>query len=205
MDSGSAPEDVLDSSALAPESNASQRRVLAAYKQILLSSFVVTLVVIATLGALLKFSPAPSLMSVVVLAGVLGAFFSALIRLYNLQDISKALVARELEELPWLHLLIYSMVPAVVGAIAATAIHMLFASGLLQGDLFPKFSCKDKITCDSFGSLIGDWGPSDAREYAKDIVWGFVAGFAERLVPDTLQSLSRSAREKDSQAPAPGS
>jgi hypothetical protein len=194
--------------------NISQRRVLAVYKQMLLSLFIATLIVIAILAILLfpffaryvkgEIGEPPSLLTVVQLAGALGAFFSALIRLYNFQDLPKALVARELEGLPRLHLLVYSLVPAIVGAIAATVIHMLFASGLLQGDLFPVFNCKGENPCTTFASLIGDWGPRDAKEYAKDIVWGFVAGFAERLVPDTLQSLSRSAQmEKSNTQGAP--
>jgi hypothetical protein len=188
-----------------------QRRVLAIYKQMLLSLFIATLIVSAVLVILLfpfylsyvrneKVND-PSLLTVVQLAGALGAFFSALIRLYNFQDLPRALIARELEGLPRLHLLVYSLVPAVVGAIAATVIHMLFASGLLQGDLFPTFKCgKGENLCTTFGSLIGDWGPLQAKDYAKDIVWGFIAGFAERLVPDTLQNLSRSAQKEQSTA-----
>jgi hypothetical protein len=203
----------FDKTAIA-DSDVSQRRILAIYKQMLLSLFIATLIVSAILAILLfPFyhsyinTPAgsdtppvsPSLLTVVQLAGALGAFFSALIRLYNFQDLPKALVAHELEGLPQLHLLIYSLVPAVIGAIAATVIHMLFASEILQGDLFPKFVCQlDQNKCISFGSLIGSWGPATAPAYAKDIVWGFVAGFAERLVPDTLQTLSRSAQKEKS-------
>jgi hypothetical protein len=135
---------------------------------------------------------------VIILAVALGAFFSALMRLYNFQDLPKALVARELEGLPRWHLLVYSLVPAVVGAISATVIYMLFASGLVQGDLFPAFKCKvGEGKCETFGMLIGEWGPDQARDYAKSIVWAFIAGFAERLVPDTLQSLTKSAQQKD--------
>jgi hypothetical protein len=198
----------------------SQRRILAIYKQMLLSLFLATLIVAAVLAILLfpfyhsyinTIDPSgkvpvpvpPSLLTVVQLAGALGAFFSALIRLYNFEDLPKAMVARELEGLPRLHLLIYSLVPAVIGAIAASVIHMLFAAGLLQGDFFPVFKCGNvQNVCNSFGSLIGDWGPAEAKDYAKDIVWGFVAGFAERLVPDTLQALSRTAQKESSTANA---
>jgi len=210
-DTGPALEGDSLHSMISAKNEMSQRRVLAVYKQMLLSLFVATLIVIAALVILLlpffisyvkgQKVDDPSLLIVVQLGGALGAFFSALIRLYNFQDLPKALVARELEGLPRLHLLVYSLVPAIVGAIAATVIHMLFASGLLQGYLFPVFKCgKGETLCTTFGSLIGDWGPSQAKDYAKDIVWGFVAGFAERLVPDTLQSLSRSAQKESSNA-----
>jgi hypothetical protein len=210
-DATPAPKGAPLDSTVSANTDISQRRVLAVYKQMLLSLFVATLIVIAVLAILLfpffisyvggQKVADPSLLTVVQLAGALGAFFSALIRLYNFQDLPKALVVRELEGLPQLHLLVYSLVPAVVGAIAATVIHMLFASGLLQGDLFPTFKCGNvENLCTTFGSLIGDWGPSQAKDYAKDIVWGFVAGFAERLVPDTLNSLSRSAQKENSNA-----
>jgi hypothetical protein len=190
----------------AVDAGVSRRHILAAYKQMLISLFAATLVISSVLIALLlpfffryaadNTTPDPPLLIVVQLAGALGAFFSALIRLYNFQDLPKAVVARELEGLPRVHMLVYSMVPAVVGAIAATVIHMLFAAGLIQGELFPVFKCGlGKDSCTTFGSLVGSWGPDRATDYAKDIVWGFIAGFAERLVPNTLQNLSRSAQK----------
>jgi hypothetical protein len=189
----------------------SRRRILAVYKQMLVSLFIATLVVI---GVLIAFvfpffisyyikgqldAHDPPLLLIVVLAGALGAFFSVLMRLYNFEDLPKALVSPDLDGLPPAYLVIYSLVPAVVGAIAATVLYMLFASGLIKGDLFPAFVCKKGANaCTTFGMLIGEWGPDQATDYAKSIVWGFIAGFAERLVPDTLESLSRSAQKDNS-------
>jgi hypothetical protein len=180
----------------------------------LVSLFMATLLVIIVLAALLlpffisyyvkgnADTRDPPLLVIVILAGSLGAFFSALMRLYNFQDLPKAIVTRELEGLPRLHLLVYSLVPAVVGAISARVLYMLFASGLVQGDLFPLFKCKKgENMCTTFGMLIGEWGPDQARDYAKAIVWGFIAGFAERLVPDTLLSLTKSAQKDGSSEP----
>jgi hypothetical protein len=189
----------------------SRRRILAVYKQMLLSLFIATLAVMGILiASVLPFfisryvngqvdAHDPPLLLIVVLAGALGAFFSVLMRLYNFEDLPKALVSPDLHGLPTAHLVIYSFVPAVVGAIAATVLYMLFASGLLRGDLFPAFVCKKgENLCTTFGMLIGEWGPNQATDYAKSIVWGFIAGFAERLVPDTLESLSRSAQKGNS-------
>jgi hypothetical protein len=147
----------------------------------------------------------PPILTIVQFAGAVGALFSTLIRLYSLEDLPKAIVARELEGLSSSYLLIYSLVPAVFGFVSATAIHMLFASGLLEGGLFPKFICKlSEGKCLDFGTLITEFGPADAREYAKAIVWGFIAGFAERLVPDTLRSLSKSGQQRDIGNPSGG-
>jgi hypothetical protein len=191
------------------EDKPSRRNILAAYKQMLISLFVATLAVIAGLLALIlpffyryyfkhqQDAIEPSILAVVAFSGSLGAFFSALIRLYNFQDLPKALVERELGRLPPWHLLVYSIVPALVGAISAAALYMLFASELIRGDLFPSFKCKPNEPCTSFGMLIGNWAPDLAKDYAKAIVWGFIAGFAERLVPNTLQGLSKSVPDKD--------
>jgi len=211
--SGLAPQNAAHttaSGASTANDKPSRRHILAAYKQMLISLFLATLVVIVVLIVLiLPFflsyyvkgdaqTHDPPLLAVVVLAGSLGAFFSSLMRLYNFQDLPKAIVARELGNLPPWHLMVYSLVPALVGAISATVLYMLFASQLIQGDLFPLFKCKkDGNVCTTFGMLIGEWGPDQAKDYAKAIVWGFIAGFAERLVPDTLQSLSKSVPQKD--------
>ncbi len=180
------------------------RRVLAAYKQMLTALFVATLIVSGVLIALLlPFSfifnngtKNPPLIFVVILAGALGAFFSALIRLYNFEDLPKALILRELEDLPKGHLLIYSLVPAVIGSIAATVLYLIFSANLLQGDLFPKFACDlGASKCDLFRTLLDNWHPAQAEDYSKALVWAFVAGFAERLVPDTLQGLSKASQQ----------
>jgi hypothetical protein len=179
----------------------SQRRILAAYKQMLVALFIATLGVIALLTAFILPSLGRQnlyLMPIVALAGSLGAFFSVLMRFYNFQDLPKAVVSEDLDGLPSAHLVVYSLVPAVVGAIAAAVIYMLFASSLLQDGIFPSFVCKfGEDKCDSFYLLIDGWSPKSASDYAKVIVWGFAAGFIERLVPDALQSLSRSAQKEN--------
>jgi hypothetical protein len=193
------------------EPQISRRRILAVYKQMLVSLFVATLVIIGILLALIlpffisyyfkgqEDAHSPPLLPVVALAGALGAFFSVLMRLYNFEDLPKAIVSSDLDGLPTTHLVIYSLVPAVVGSIAAAVIYMLFASELLRGELFPTFACKKgENLCNSFAMLIGEWSPKEAPDYAKTIVWGFIGGFAERLVPDTLQSLSQSTNKDNS-------
>src|ERR1700737_4849292 len=90
----------------------SRRRILAVYKQMLVSLFIATLVVMGVLVAfVLPFfisyyvkgqvdARDPPLLLIVVLAGALGAFFSVLMRLYNFEDLPKALVSPDLDGLP---------------------------------------------------------------------------------------------------------
>ncbi len=203
-------------------------QILEAYKQMLVSLFLATLAISVVVIAIILafylwphgdglvqvpspldphaklFSPGrhdPPLMIILILAGALGAFFSSLMRLYDFADLPKALVEPGLRRLPSGYLIIYSLVPSVVGAIAATVLYITFAAGLLQGALFPTFVCKliddggaaVAGACRTFGNVIGDFGPDSAADYAKALVWAFIAGFAERLVPDALQTFAARA------------
>jgi hypothetical protein len=65
-------------------------------------------------------------------------------------------------------------------------------AGIVQGgSFFPSFACQagDKM-CGSFDKLIHEFGPADATDYARTLVWCFVTSFAERLVPDKLKGLA---------------
>jgi hypothetical protein len=183
-------------------------RILGAYKQMLLALFMGTIgIIVLVLMMIVPFylrsaagdasAVTPSIFLLVAIGGALGAFMSALSRLYNLRDLPVALISDELSGLSTLHMAIYSLVPAFVGAISAALLYFLFAGGLLQGSLFPTFACAE-TACTSFASLVNDWGPATASDFAKVLVWGFVAGFAERLVPDALGTLARSVKDSQS-------
>ncbi len=171
-------------------------KLLEAYKRMLAYQFGGTLVLVAILaiGLLGSYFIAsawnPPVLVVVTLSGMLGAFFSALTRLYNVDQLPLALISDTVMELKGLHLVIYSLVPPVVGAIASVVIYVGFVSGLIDGGVFPKMVCKtgtDK--CTSFVEVLNDYGPKEAADYGKALIWAFIAGFSERLVPDMLQSI----------------
>ena len=79
-------------------------------------------------------------------------------------------------------------VPAINGALFAALLYMIFIGGLIKGDFFPEIT---KLTGTLSGSqgvtaLLTENGPASGNDYAKLIIWAFIAGFAERFVPDTL-------------------
>jgi hypothetical protein len=128
-----------------------------------------------------------TIMTPVMVAGAGGAFVSSLRRLYGFQDLfprhSYVRLFRRLD----FYVIAYSLVPVLVGIIGAVMLYLLFAAGLLKGDLFPEFHCMAaEQKCDSFRAFISDWMPKDAAANAKAIVWGFIAGFSERFVPNIL-------------------
>jgi hypothetical protein len=84
----------------------------------------------------------------------------------------------------------------IIGGIFAIVLFLLFASGLVQGDLFPQVASRDGVA--NFVAFIGKVPPTSVIDWGKLLVWSFIAGFAERLVPDTLDNLiARSEQGKN--------
>jgi len=184
----------------------SGRPALAIYTKMLTWSFIASAIIIGTLSILTvwimyysKGNDARPFLPVIILAGSLGALFSALIRFYNFTDLPRILLEGEASTRTKQYLVVYSFVPGVVGAISATVLYVIFASELITGHLFPSFVCKD-AHCYTFLEVLQSWSPNDPTDYSKAIVWAFVAGFAERLVPDTLRNLSRSMERSEAKS-----
>jgi len=84
--------------------------------------------------------------------------------------------------------------PAISGAIFAVLLYMLVIAGLLEGELFPKFLPEvtkqpepaNQLVGTALSDLLQQGRPASRRDYAKLIIWSFIAGFAERYIPDTL-------------------
>lgn len=81
----------------------------------------------------------------------------------------------------------------VRGAAFAILLNILMISGLVDGELFPKYdftNFPDKTGLDhAFGFLL-HLNDLPTNEITKILIWSLLAGFSERLVPDTLQRLS---------------
>ena len=92
----------------------------------------------------------------------------------------------------------------LVAGVLGFVIYGLFLSGLLQGDLFPKFKSAD-AEFTRISVLLETVTPNQNVDTAKAIVWAFIAGFSERLVPNVLDRLVNQAsalRDVDAGAPA---
>ncbi|HEX6376824.1 MAG TPA: hypothetical protein VFZ91_14025 [Allosphingosinicella sp.] len=88
----------------------------------------------------------------------------------------------------------------VFGAVFAILLLLILMGGLVQGSLFPQFG--------GAGWFDLLFRPSD---WARLMVWSFIAGFSERFVPDLLNNLilrSRDDERREAQAaeddPQPG-
>jgi hypothetical protein len=81
----------------------------------------------------------------------------------------------------------------VSGALFAGLAYLLFVSGYLNGEIFPKFGVTGPPASASPTSTMTGYlrqmEPTTPADLAKLLIWGFIAGFAERLIPDTLNRL----------------
>jgi len=87
----------------------------------------------------------------------------------------------------------------ITGAIFAVVLFMLFTSQILKGVLFPTIATitATKDTGWAFKDFIEQTGAKTGSDFASLLIWSFIAGFAERFVPDTLDRLiARQQEEK---------
>jgi len=176
------------------------------HRQMVIALFTATLILSAILAGGLLFSRVTVLM-VVAAAGALGGFVSALRRLYVFQRIFPVNFFKTRRKVDF-YLIIYSMIPSLVGTIAAVALYLIFASGLVKGDLFPQFHLSPvSHRPDDFQNFVFNWQPVAPADYAKTLVWSFIAGFSERFVPDLLERFASSQQQtldRDQAQPSQG-
>lgn len=120
------------------------------------------------------------------LVGALGGLISSQRRVQSIPSVGESLT-----DMTNLHFFRSSLtVSAMSGAIFAAILCMLFASGLLSGSLFPTVDLSDRTPFDPSVHMT-------SADLGRLLIWCFIAGFAERFVPDTLDRLvSRSAKER---------
>jgi len=165
--------------------------------------FLATVILSAALGVGLISSRVTALM-VVAAAGALGGFVSALRRLYAFQRILPANIFKTWHKVD-LYLIIYSMIPSLVGTIAAVVLYLVCASGFIKGDLFPQFHLSPvNLRSDDFQNFVANWQPVAPVDYGKALVWSFIAGFSERFVPDLLERFASSQQQAPDREDARG-
>ncbi|KND60270.1 hypothetical protein BVER_05010c [Candidatus Burkholderia verschuerenii] len=88
-----------------------------------------------------------------------------------------------------------------VGGMFALLLWMLFYSGILSGSLFPKFTGTN-CAYSGWQDLMAKTQPEKFSDAAKGVIWAFVAGYAERFVPNAIDRLARES-EKENKGPHP--
>ncbi len=76
----------------------------------------------------------------------------------------------------------------IFGGLFAVVLYGVFISGIIQGELFPKFKGAE----DSFSTpyeFSSNTLPATNADMSKAILWAFIAGFAEGFVPNFIDKL----------------
>jgi len=118
----------------------------------------------------------------VIYFGALGAFFS---RIASFQAKAATLDYDLIEQdfAAWA-----ITVRLFIGSIAAAILYLLVVSKLIGGELFPTAPEKLAFVFKDLGYNLPTF------DFAKLLVWSFVAGFSERLLPDQLTRLEASTQ-----------
>jgi hypothetical protein len=133
-----------------------------------------------------KGGPPPVL--IVVFAGVLGGFLSVQQRLQQTANIDPLFKELQLKA-GWFGVVFLA---PISGAVFALVLYWIFLSGLLEGALIPSFGLAHPPPGPiDFLEFIKESGPRGLSDYGKLLVWSFIAGFAERFVPDVLTRLTQ--------------
>lgn len=134
--------------------------------------------------------------SMLVLAGMLGGCVSALSRLYSVGWTAElATGAENLGHLFW-SLVINFLLAVIEGGIFALLLYLAFMGNLISGTLFPAFRSPAPPEMNLFHIFL-ERGLQSHGDFAKAIVWCFMAGFSERLVPDFLNTLGGKLKLSD--------
>jgi hypothetical protein len=124
------------------------------------------------------------------LAGLLGGFISVQQRLQSNTAVDPLFKRLEMSSGFWNIIL----VAPISGGIFAVVLYAMFAAGAVTGGVFPVIYAGP----DGHGmpqamdlhTFLASAGPASGSDLAKVVIWSFIAGFAERFVPDVLTRLS---------------
>lgn len=142
----------------------------------LVSSLVILIALSAAVVVVCGFLNKPiSVFGVVMVFGICGGFVSIQRRLKSLTKEDLELMASS-----WA----YIFLAPLTGGALAVILYLLFMSEMIKGDAFPMFEPGDTTSKD-FSRLL-EYTAKGPKDYAKLMVWSFVAGFSETFVTNIV-------------------
>lgn len=136
----------------------------------------------------------------VVFAGITGAFVSMQQRIQSVSYKGDPIADLSILTHGWLSIFLSPL----SGAIFAGILYLFFAGQILSGTVFPEFiglpentgleiTANDQTISQPVPIRLVDFlittGPKAGKDFAMLMIWCFIAGFAERFVPDALNRL----------------
>ena len=85
-------------------------------------------------------------------------------------------------------LVLYLAWKCAVASVFAIIVNLIFISGVISGELFPTFSGADCNYSDMIAWAI-NVDPKTNADMAKMLIWSFLAGYSEKLVPNMVTKI----------------
>jgi len=120
--------------------------------------------------------------------GVIGGVVGLQRRLKQMSDDDLTLLANS-----WLSVCLSPL----TGGVLAVVTYILFASGMLQGELFPHFEPDNSSNPDIGLRVLFAVHCKTGADYGKALLWVFVAGFSERFVTDIISRFESNAASEN--------
>jgi hypothetical protein len=155
--------------------------------------YTVTLGLLFTASQYWHWDPCVGLFASVVYFGTIGGYVSSLRRLQDLQfgkgdPIVGIYGLKSAAYFMWLS--------PMLGAIFAVILVLLFVGGVLTGSVFPAFQTPESVN--GLSEFVKGLSFVKPNDYALLLLWSFVAGFAERFVPDNLDKMIAGQKRDES-------
>ena len=176
------------------------------------------------------FTQGVNTISVVIFAGIVGAFISMQQRIQSAPNEGDPIYNFSVLT----HGVFGIFLSPITGAIFSVVLYLMFVAGILEGSAFPRIRTPPDLSAAGtstdpaakgtppdpaangaapdpatkgaapdpaakgapqasaaivLGTFSKETGPASGRDYALLLIWAFIAGFAERLVPDALNKL----------------
>jgi len=133
-----------------------------------------------------------SLLVFIFLAGSAGGIINSYRRLQKLSLDSR----EKMDDISNILAIIQVYVSPTVAGLLALILYLLTLSGLIAGELFPKFVGLDGNYV-NISDIFTNVTPAQRMDAIKAITWGFIAGFFEKFVPNTLDSIVKDIHQEE--------
>jgi hypothetical protein len=157
-------------------------------KRLFIAIFVLVIIFFVTLIVTITATNLPSSSVLLVfIVGQLGGYVGVQRRVKKLNTDDLELLATS-----W----IYTILSPMVGGILAVVLYTIFASELITGQLFPVFEPDSGASEMHNIKLLFAYHCVSYIDYAKLMVWSFIAGFTEKFVVNVIGTFTTKENEK---------